>query len=129
MALNPGKARRSAAFLPQPLDLKLIPRGSGDLQEDSPGVANDLAGHVENPSPQGGDLADEGHYRLTHIFLLETLVKKKGHQHRVVKSGIGRKALEGEHFASEVFQGPVHQLIGSPLVVALQDSRGFQLPL
>ena len=47
--LDPGERRRVGALLPEPVDLKLLPGGGCDFQEDLAGMAHDFPRHVDDP--------------------------------------------------------------------------------
>ena len=106
--LPPGKPRWGSAPLPQLSKSQRLPGGPCHLQGDLAPMPNNLCRYINDPSANGAGIGTKVHNPLADI-LLERLVEKECHKHRVIEGRILAEALEGKLLKSKVLQRPMHQ--------------------
>ena len=81
--LRPAILGRRRTALPKAPKVQRFKGRRCDFQYDPAGVTHDLGGDVNDLAAQGGCVAGRFENRRANV-LLECLVQKKGHQHRVM---------------------------------------------
>ena len=83
-------------------------------------MPNNLCRYINDPSANGAGIGAKVHNPLADI-LLERLVEKECHKHRVIQGRILTEALEGKLLKSKVLQRPMHQLIAASAMIQTND--------
>ena len=102
-----------SAFIPELVELEVIPGSPGYLQYDPARSSNNLCGYVDHLAANGGGIGLDGDNFGAHI-LLEGLIEKESDKHAVVEGRVPGKPLEGKRLRAEFLERSMDQFIGSP---------------